>query len=187
MQKRPLAVRLTVPLLALLVLACGPCNLLSTSAPTPPHPIVVSTESAEQLESRLGENLRGAAGQQFILRVTDAEITSLLAAKLAQYDQPPVKEPQIWFTKGKIHGSGRVTNILPIESDFFVVASARIEGGKVIVVVEEASAGAVPVPAGALETLSQSLSQTVEELQLGVEVTALEILEGEAIIQGVRE
>jgi hypothetical protein len=34
--------------------------------------------------------------------------------------------------------------------------------------------------------LSQSVSETVEELQLDVDITALEILEGEAIIQGVR-
>ncbi len=187
MQKRPLALRLVVPMLVLLSLACGPCNLLSNPAPTPPHPIVVSTESAEQLESRLGENLRGAPGQQFILRVTDAELTSLLAAKLAEYDEPPVSNPQVWFTKGKIYGSGRVTNLLPIESDFFVVASARIEDGRVIVEIEEVTAGAVPIPAGALETLSKSVSQTVDELQLGVDVTALEILEGEAIVQGTRQ
>jgi hypothetical protein len=147
----------------------------------------VSTESAEQLESRIGQNLRGAPGQEFILRVTDAELTSWLAAELAKYDEPPVVEPQVWFTKGKIHGSGRVTNVLPIESDFFVVASARIENGKVVVEIEEASAGGVPLPAGALETLSQSISQTVDELQLGVEVTTLEILEGEAIVQGRRQ
>lgn len=187
MQKRPLALRLMLPIVMLLVLACGPCNLLSSTPPTPPHPIVVSTESAEQFESRLGENLRGAPGQEFILRVTDAELTSWLASELADYDEPPVVDPQVWFTKGKIHGSGRVTNLLPIESDFFVVASARIEDGKVIIEVEEASAGSLPVPAGALDTLSQSISQTVDELQLGVEVTALEILEGEAIVQGLRE
>ena len=187
MQKRPLVVRLMVPMAMLLVLACGPCNLLSNTSPTPPHPIVVSTESAEQLESRIGQNLRGAPGQEFILRVTDAELTSWLAAELAEYDEPPVVQPQVWFTKGKIHGSGRVTNVLPIESDFFVVASARIENGKVVVEIDEASAGAVPLPAGALETLSQSVSQTVDELQLGVEVTALEILEGEAIVRGRRQ
>ena len=187
MQKRPLALRLMLPIVMLLVLACGPCSLLSSTAPTPPHPIVVSTESAAQLESRLGENLRGVPGQEFILRVTDAELTSWLAAELAEYDEPPVSQLQVWFTKGKIHGSGRVTNVLPFESDFFVVASAHVENGRVTVEIEDASAGAVPLPAGALETISQSVSQTVDELQLGVEVTALEILEGEAIVQGVRQ
>jgi hypothetical protein len=119
--------------------------------------------------------------------MTDAEITSWLATELATYDEPPVTNPQIWFTKGKIYGSGRVSNVLPIESDFFVVASARIEDGKVQVEIEEASAGAVPLPDSALETISQSVSETVQELQLGVQVTALEILEGEAIVQGIRE
>jgi hypothetical protein len=147
----------------------------------------VSTESAAQLESRIGENLRGEPGQQFIVRVTDAELTSWLATEMATYDEPPVTEPQVWFTKGKIYGSGRVSNVLPVESDFFVVASARVVDGKVKIEIEEALAGAVPLPDSALETISQSVSETVEELQLGVQVTALEILEGEAIVQGIRE
>jgi hypothetical protein len=119
--------------------------------------------------------------------MTDAEVTSWLASELAAYDEPPVTEPQVWFTKGKIYGSGRVSNFLPFESDFYVVASARIMDGKVNVEIEEVSAGAVPLPDSALATISQSVSETVEELQLGVQVTALEILEGEAIVQGIRE
>jgi hypothetical protein len=154
--------------------------------PTPPHPIAVSTEAAGQLESRIQQNLGGQAGQQFILRMTDAEVTSLVAAELARHDESPVTEPQIWFTKGKIYGTGRLVNVLPIETDFYVVASARIQDGKVLVVMEEVSAGALPIPDSVLNTISQSVNETVDELQLDVEVTALEILEGEAIVKGMR-
>jgi hypothetical protein len=187
MQKRPRWVHFLAPLVLLLGLACGPCNLLSGDVPTPPRPIVVSTESAAQLESRIRQNLGGEPGQQFILRMSDAEVTSLVATELDKYDESPVTEPQIWFTKGKIYSTGRLVNVLPLQTDIFMVSSARIADGRVAVVIEEASAGALPVPGGVLETISQSVNETVDELQLEVQVTALEILEGEVIVKGVRK
>jgi hypothetical protein len=68
-----------------------------------------------------------------------------------------------------------------------MVSSARIDNGRVAVVIEKASAGALPVPDGVLDTISQSVNETVDELQLEVQVTALEILEGEVIVKGVRK
>lgn len=186
-QKRRVPVHITVAILVLLSVACGPCNLFSADVPTPPHPIAVSTESAMQLESRIRQNIGGEPGQQFILQMTDTEVTSLVATELAKYDESPVVDPQVWFTRGKIYGTGRLVNVLPIEADFSVVASARIEDGKVKVEVDEVSAGALPFPDSLLETVSQSINETVEELQLDVEVTALEILEGELIVKGIRQ
>ena len=188
MQKRAVLVRLAISLLLFGGLACGPCNLLSGEVPTPPHPIVVSTESAGQLESRIEQTLEGQPGQQFILNMTDDEVTSLVAAELAKYDQEsPVTDPQIWFTKGKIYGTGRLVNVVPIETEFFVVASAYIRDGQVVVEIDEISAGVIPIPASVLDTISQSVNETVDELQLDVEITALEILEGEIIVKGSRK
>jgi hypothetical protein len=186
MHRRHRQLRLILPILVLIGAACGPCNMLSAEMPTPPHAIAVTTDAAEQLESRIRQNLAGQPGQQFILRMTDAEVTSLVAAKLAQYAESPVTSPQIWFTKGKIYGTGRLVNVLPIEADFFVVASARIQDDRVSVVIEDISAGALPIPGSVLRTITQSVNETVDELQLDVDVTALEILEGEAIVRGTR-
>lgn len=187
MNRRRAQLRWIVPVLLLMGMACGPCNLLSGDVPTPPHPIAVSTESAGQLESRIQQNLNGEPGQQFILRMTDAEVTSLVAVKLSEYDESPIAEPQVWFTRGKVYGTGRLVNVLPIETAFYVVASARIVDGQVVVEIEKSSAGALPIPEGVLDTISRSMNETVDELQLDVQVTTLEILEGEAIIKGIRK
>ena len=187
MERRRSLIYMAVPLLLLVTLACGPCGLFSAEVPTPPHPVVVSAESAEQLESRIQQNLGGEPGKQFIMRVTDEEITSLVATKLAQNDESPVVNPQIWFTKGKIYGSGRLANVLPIEASLYLVASAHIQDGQVVIALEETSAGALPIPDGVLETISRSINETMDDLQLQVQVTALEILEGEAIVKGIRQ
>jgi hypothetical protein len=177
-----------LPLVVLFLgMACGPCNLLSADVPTPPHPIAVSTESAVQLESRIQQNLAGEPGQQFILRMTDQEVTSLVATKLAIYDESPVSEPQIWFTKGKVYGTGRLVNIVPVSTTFYVVAHPCIVDGEVEVVVETVEAGAFPIPDSVVGTLSQSVNETLQDLQLDVQVTALEILEGEIILKGIRQ
>jgi uncharacterized protein YpmS len=79
-----------------------------------------------------------------------------------------------------------LVNVLPIEADFYLVACARIQDSKVVVEIQEFSAGALPIPDSLLETISQSINETVDELQLDLEVNALEILEGEAIVRGTR-
>ena len=186
MQERPALVRILIAVLVLFGTACGPCNLLSADLPTPPHTITVSTEAAAQLESRIQQNLGAEPGKQFIMRMSDAEVTSLVATKLSEYDEAPVSEPQIWFTRGKIYGTGRLVNVLPLETGFYVVAMARIEDDHVVVAIEESSAGALPIPDGVLNTISQSINETVDELQLDVTVTALEVLEGEIIVKGIR-
>ncbi|MBN1660599.1 MAG: hypothetical protein JXA93_19535 [Anaerolineae bacterium] len=186
-KRRPSWLQLAALLALLFSLACGPCNLLSAEVPTPPRPIVVSTESAAQLESRIQQNLGGEPGGQFILRMSDEEVTSLVATKLAQYDESPVTEPQIWFTKGKIYGTGRLVNVMPVDTPFYVVTSARIVDGQVEIVVEDVEAGALPIPEGVVDTLSQSVNETLQEVQLDVEVTAIEVLEGEIVVKGVRQ
>lgn len=186
MSRHPRTIRLTLLFWLFVGLACGPCNLLSREMPTPPRPLVISTEAAARLQARIEQSLRGEPGQQFILRMTEVEVTSLVASKLAEYEESPVTDPRIWFTKGKIYGTGRV-EIFSIPTPFFVIASARIEDGQVVVSIEDSSAGVLPVPQRLLQTISQSINETIQEVQLDLEVTALEILEGEIIIKGTRK
>ncbi len=174
MAKHSRTIRLTLFFWLFVGLACGPCNFLSREMPTPPRPLVVSTEAAAQLEARIQQSLQGVPGQQFILRMTDVEVTSLVASKLTEYEESPVTDPRIWFTKGKIYGTGRV-KVFSIPTPFVVIASARIEDGQVVVAIEDSSAGMFPIPQRLLETISQSINETIQEIQLELEVTALEI------------
>jgi uncharacterized protein YpmS len=119
--------------------------------------------------------------------MTDTEATSLLNKELAKYGESPVTMPVVWFTKGKIYATGRLVNVVPIATDFSMIASSRIQDGKVSIKIEQLSAGDVPLPSSVLNMISQSINETVSELQLQVDVTDLEILEGEAIIRGVRQ
>jgi len=186
-RERQAILRLVIAVMALAGLACGPCNLLSREQPTPSHQVAVSTEAAGQLESRIQQNLSGQPEQPFILRMTDAELTSLLGTKLAQYDESPVENLVVWFTKGKLYATGRLGNVVPISANMYVIASPRIQDGRIVIEIEKLSAGSVPIPGFVLDAVTRSLNETIYETQLDVEITALEILEGEAILRGYRK
>ncbi len=185
MRYPPKPLQLVVGLLVMLGLACGPCGSLAGSMPTPPHKVVLSTDSAARLDSRLRQSLQGAPGQRFILSMTDSEVTSLVASELAAYGKASaVQNPVIWFSGGRIYATGRLVHVLPVESDFFLVAKAIARDGKLIIEMEQISTGSLTIPDGVRGMLSQSVSETIDDLQLGVTITGLEIREGEAIVRG---
>ena len=186
MHHRPRRIGLVLLLVMALSMACGPCNLLSGNLPTPPRPIDVSSEAAEDLEADLHSAANAASGAPVILRATDGEVTSLIAAELAKIDEAPVTDLQVWFTRGKINATGRLINVLPIQTAFYLEALATLSDGSLRVEIEQISAGVVPIPRSVLGTFSQTINETVDELQLDFEVTDLEILEGEIIVRGVR-
>lgn len=174
-------------LLLILMLACGPCGLFSGSVPTPPHGVRLSAESADRLQARLESSLRGAPGQPFALLMTDSELTSLVSSKLAQYGRASVvQDPVIWFTPGQINATGRLVHVLPAEVQFFLVAKPRVGAGSIALEIPEISAGSVTMPDSVRDMLSQSINETLDELQLGIVVTGVEILEGQAVIEGLR-
>ncbi len=170
-----------------LSMACGPCNLLSGNLPTPPQPLSVSPESAEHLEADLQSAINAARGAPIILHATDDEVTSLISAKLAEIDEAPVTGLQVWFTRGKINATGQLVNVLPVRTNFYLEAVATLEDNAVQIEIERISAGAIPIPRTVLGSFSETLNETVDELQLDFEVTDLEILEGEVILRGVRK
>lgn len=181
---RPLLV--VVAALVLAGLACGPCGSLSGPVPTPPHYVSLSADLAERLEARLRQVTRGTHGQSFRLSITDSELSSLVSTKLAQYGKASaVQDPIIWFADGKVYGTGRLAHVLPVESDFYVIATASTDEGKIAISIEQARAGTMALPGSVRDMLSRSISETIDELQSDVQVTRLELLQGEAIVEGV--
>lgn len=184
----PRPVLTVVAILIVLSLACGPCGSLSRAVPTPPHDISLSADLAGRLDARLQQSLRGAPGQSFILSITDSEVSSLVSSELAPYGKASaLQNPIIWFTGGKIHGTGRLVHVLPVESDFYLVAKASAVDGKIIIEIEQALVGSMALSESVLALISRSISETIDEQQLGIVVTRLELLEGEAIIHGRRQ
>ena len=170
-----------------LVLTGLACSAGNEQIGPPGGPIPVNREASDRLRQNFYQALQEtSASHESQLRVTNEEITSLIALELTETGRIPFSDPQIWFTGGRIYMTGGIKPFGPIEFDSIIVATVIVENGQLVVEVQEAQMGSFGFP----ETILQSITQTVNEALAGVlidlDITRLEILEGEMYVLGVR-
>lgn len=175
-------------LLTLVGLACSLGGQDETVGP-PSGSIPISEEAAERLQQNFNQALQEATGtHEASLRITNEEITSLVARELTETGQIPMSNPQVWFTSGRIYITGEVDSVGPVNFDSLIVATPVVEQGRMVVKVEEAKMGPFEFP----DTLIESMTQTVNETLAGLlvdadlDITRIEILEGEMFVIGTR-
>ncbi|MCK6630466.1 MAG: hypothetical protein L6R45_35505 [Anaerolineae bacterium] len=177
-------------LLVLTSLACGLGGQQQDEVTGPPGgPIPVSQEAADRLKQNFYQSLQEATStHEASLRITNEEITSLVANELSSTGQIPLSNPQVWFTAGRIYITGEVDTVGPVNFNSLIVATAVVDEGRMVVRVEEAQMGPFDFPA----SLVESMTQTVNEVLTGVivdadlDISRLEILEGEMFVVGAR-
>jgi hypothetical protein len=123
------------------------------------------------------------------LRITNEEITSLVAIELTETGQIPVTDPQVWFTAGRIFMTSKVQVLGPIKLNSIIVATAVVDQGQMLVKVQEAQMGPFDFPDQLLESITQTINETLAGILVGadLEITRLEILEGEMFVVGTRK
>jgi hypothetical protein len=127
-----------------------------------------------------------STGEEFRLFITNEEMTSLVALTLQETSSVPLSDPQVWFTAGRIYITGTFSPSWPFRFPSLIVATAVVRDGQVEVEVEKAQMGPFPFPRRALESASKSINETLTEMQLDLNVSTLEILEGELQLAGTR-
>lgn len=175
-----------IALLALIGLACGPRSGIDEIKP-PGGTIPVSAEAAERLKDNFYQALQEAGPEhEAQLRVTNEEITSLIALELAETGRIPLSNPQIWFTSGRIYVTGGVKPFGPFEFNSIIVATAIVDNGQLLVEVQEAQMGLFDFPDAILESITQTINEALASILIDLDITRLEILEGEMFVLGVR-
>ncbi|GAB4527832.1 MAG: hypothetical protein Kow0063_03480 [Anaerolineae bacterium] len=178
---------LVVSLLIILAsLACAPGN--PGDIPSPPGgQIPVSQEAADRLKENFNREMQEAStGEEFRLFVTNEEITALVALTLQDTGSIPLSEPQVWFTAGRVYMTGTFSPFWPLRFQSLIVATAVVNDDQIEVEVERAQMGPFPFPRRVLASASESINETLAEMQLDLKITALEILEGELQLAGTR-
>jgi len=163
-----------------------PGNLGDIPAP-PGGQIQVSQEAADRLRSNFNREVQEAgSGSEFRLFITNEEITSFVTVSLRDVGTLPLSDPQVWFTAGKIYLTGTFSPFWPFSFRSLIVATAVVHDGQMQVAVERAQMGPFPFPEQVLQSASQSINETLAETQLDLQVTNLQILEGELQLAGIR-
>jgi hypothetical protein len=168
-------------MLTLPVLACGGGG--ESEIGPPGGSIPVSQEAAERLKNNFYQALQEATvDHEAQLRVTNEEATSLFATELVETGSIPLSNPQVWFTSGRIFITGGVRPFGPFEFNSLIVASAIVDDGQLNVSVQEAQMGMFDFPDAILASITDTVNETLAGLLLDLDITRLEILEGEMIV-----
>ena len=170
----------------LATLACQ----ISVGGPEPPGPpIAVSTEAAAGLAQVWQEALLDSAGSgQVVLVLDETQLTSYLAVRLAQSENPILREPQVHLREGVMQIYGRSVQG-PFEAGVLVEFEPRLDPqGALGFAITSADFGPLPVPAALIEGLSSMLTEgfagTLGSLATGIRITTLVISDGELALIG---
>ncbi len=123
------------------------------------------------------------------LLITELQFTSLVAARLAESDDPMLLEPQVYLQQGQLQLYGRVQQG-PFEGAvLFSVSPVVTSDGTLAFEVTSADLGPMPAPKGVKDSLSalitEALAGPIGSLATGLRVTSIAIDDGELALVGV--
>lgn len=168
-----------ITLCGLLSLSCiTPCFLSGRQAPTPIPTVSASEDAAKQLEGKV----EGLGSAQFRLEITEQEATSYLALRAAS--SFPLHSPQVHFLPGKIIAEGDISN--PVRGHLVATARVSVVDGRPEIQVLEARLGAVSAPQALLASLSDGVSEMIDQGEPAVVLDEIDVQAGRIVIVGHR-
>lgn len=170
---------LAIAMVIVPILACRPGG--PSPEATPWKPIRISPEDAEQLESKIREQILENPQSRFRLEITQEEITSYMALNVQDY---PIVRPEIRFAPRLVYISAILIGIGPLQAKVFAASSAEVSEGRVTLDIKEATVGGISIPQSVLRFLSTMMTQTLDEAQSHATIEEIELLEGKIILAG---
>lgn len=155
--------RILMTLLSLL-LASLACTIQAGGPAYPETRIPISTESAASLEEQV-HAAQTAAAQNGALTfsVSESQLTSLVAARLAKDESPLISDPQVYLRDGQIQIYGKARQgVLEVNVRIVISASVNAAGQPEIAVVST-DFGPLPAPEG----LNKTITALVQEAFTG--------------------
>lgn len=143
--------------LSVLVLASLACTLFVGGPEYPAEPVPISPDAAQNLSEQVRKAVEsGAQGGPVSIQLTESQVTSFLADRLAREADPLLSEPKVFLRDGQIQVFGRASSGV-FTANVAVILSAGVDPeGRPAIEVVSADFGPLPAPA-ALNSLVSSL------------------------------
>ena len=147
-----------------LILAGLACTIFVGGPSYPATPIPVSTEAVGGLNDQISAAETAAVGNGILsLQVNESQITSLLAAKLAEQTDPFITDPQVYLRDGTIQVYGHAVQG-NLQANIRVVLTVSVDAdGKPVIDVTAADFGPLPAPTD----LNSAINSLVREAFTG--------------------
>jgi hypothetical protein len=152
-------------LASFLIMTAALACRMNIGGPTPSgQPIPVSTEAAGDLQQQFKQAVQNAGeGGQLTLTINEAQLTSLLAAKLSSQPDPFITDPQVYLRDGQIQVFGKAARGY-FQANVGIILTASIDPfGQPLVEITSADFGPIPVP----ENMTAAISSLVQDAYTG--------------------
>jgi hypothetical protein len=175
--------------LASMLIASIACQIDVGGPAAPGSPIPVDPSQADVLHSIWQSAVENAVDNgQVIVTIDEAQMTAFLAERIADSDQPLIRNPQVYLRDNQIEIFGVAERGI-FKANILIAVSPEItEDGEVSFELPEASIGPVPAPSALKNTISAVLTETltgsVGTLATGLRISSLAIADGQMTIVG---
>jgi len=146
-------------------------------------PFPISRDLSREMRERVTQ--AKAKKGAFTIEISDQELTSYIVT-LAQSGpgEFSARDMQIQFGNGYVDIWATFIEVAPTDVPAYVRATVEVVDGQGVFHITQANVGAFPIPGAMRESISQTLSETLTELQLGLWVEQIEIRPGKIILVG---
>jgi len=143
-----------------LTLASLACTVNVGGPAYPETRIPVSTESATSLQEKLhAAETAAAQSGALVLSISESQLTSLVAAKLAEDPNPTLTDPQVYLRDGQIQIFGRAVQGNLQANVRIVIAVSVDANGQPAISVVSTDFGPLPAPEGLNNTISAMVQE----------------------------
>ncbi len=186
MTKNHLAISMTILSLLLASLAC------TINAGGPDYPetrVPISTESAASLAEQVRAAQTAAAQSgALVISVSESQLTSLVAAKVAEDPSPLLTDPQVYLRDGQIQIYGKASQG-PLQVNVRIVISASVDAnGQPSISVVSTDFGPLPAPEGLNKTITalvqEAFTGALGPAAIGFRLESITITNGSMTLAG---
>lgn len=183
---------LRVPiLLAWLALAASAlaCSMFIGGPSYPEKRIPVSEDAVQSLQEQIKQAASaGAQGGVVTLNISQEQLTSMLAMRLAQQQDPFLTDPQVYLEDGQVKIYGRATQGI-FEATVGIVLTASVDAnGQPVVQLVSADFGPLPAPEGLNKTITalvqEAFTGTIGPAAIGFRLENITITNGQMTLSG---
>jgi hypothetical protein len=146
--------------IAALAVAALACQINVGGPETPEATVQVSTEAVDSLSNLWDTAITGAVESgQVTLVVNESQLTSLLAYRLQEEEDPFLRDPQVYLRDGQIQIFGTASQGALVASVRIVLSVEVDADGAPRLLLESADFGPWPIPEGLLTGLSAMVDE----------------------------
>jgi hypothetical protein len=159
------------------------CCLLGGAVTPQMTPFAIESDLAAEMRERV-IGVTSTTGP-FTIVITDRELTSYLVG-LAQSGagEFPAKDMKLAFGDGYVEIWATFVEIAPSDLAIYIKGTVSAVDGEVVFAIAQAHAGSFPMPGAMRELISQSVSETLAELQFDLDIEQVQIRHGEMVLRG---